>query len=810
MSHGQAVRSSAEATRARGVTMAVAVPSGAGRTRAEGLTAAEVRARVERGQTNAVPQRTSRTVGDIVRANLLTRFNVILVILLAAILAVGDYRDSLFGIVPTVNALIGIVQELRARRTLERLALLHAPHATVVRDGAGSVVAVDDVVLDDILEVASGDQVVADGVVTDSTGLQVDESLISGEADPVDKQPGDRVLSGSFAVAGRGRFQATAVGAGAYAHGLAAEARTYTVVHSDLRDGINRILQYATYALVPTGALLILSQIDTGVGVRDTVSGVVAALTAMVPQGLVLLTSIAFTVAALNLARRQALVQELPAVEGLARVDVLCMDKTGTLTDGSIRFAGVEPLADDMPVETALAALASATNPNATLSAIASAYPQDPGWRRTGEVAFSSARKWSAAAFDGHGTWVIGAPEMVMARGDDTTALARAAELAAGGRRVLLLGCTDAPLQGNDLPDGIRAAALVLLEEHLRDDAADTIAYFAAQGVAIKLISGDSPRTLAVIAEQVHIDGAGDAVDARQLDGDAAALGSALEAHTLFGRVMPRQKQEMVRALQAGGHTVAMTGDGVNDVLALKSADIGIAMGSGAPATRAVAQLVLLDGRFASLPGAVAEGRRVAANVERVANLFVTKSVWATLLAVSIALARWPYPFLPRHISIIDTLTIGVPAFFLAVVPNPRRYIPGFVDRVLHFTIPVGFLVAATAFIAYALARGADVPLIQQRTAATIVTLAMSLGVLVLLTPPWTVVRILLVAGVWAAFVTLFVVEPLRHFLALEVPRSVLLPIVVVAVVGLAFLTGGWAISRRLGRGPAAAVDRGR
>ena len=783
-------------------------PERAHETPPNGLTAAEVRERVERGETNASTERTSRTFGEILRANIFTRFNAILGVLLVVILAVGHPQDALFGIVLVSNALIGIVQELRAKRTLDQLAVLSAPRVRVVRDGSTTEVEVDDVVLDDLVELRSGDQIAADGIVRATTALQVDESLLTGESDPVDKQAGDQVLSGSFVVAGSGQFQATAVGDDAYARKLATEARRFALARSELMDGINRILRYVTWAIFPTGALLIVSQYYALDEWTDAVSGAVAGVVGMVPQGLVLLTSIAFGVAAVTLARRQVLVQELPAVEGLARVDVVCFDKTGTLTDGNIVFDRVERLDDRAPVEDALGALAAEEDRNATLNAIAAAFPAADSWQRTGFVPFSSARKWSAATFGAHGTWVLGAPELVWA-GRDGDVSAKAERLAATGRRVLLLARTEAPLDGETLPASLDAVALVLFEEQVRPDAAETLAYFARQDVKLKVISGDSPQTVGAVAGRVGMPNADRPFDARELPDDLDELGGTLEQRSVFGRVTPHQKQDMVKALQGRGHTVAMTGDGVNDALALKLADIGVAMGSGAPATRAVAQLVLLDGKFSTMPGVVAEGRRVTANIERVANLFVTKTVWATMLAIAVSLAFWPYPFLPRHLTIIDTLTIGIPSFFLALAPNTRRYVPGFVDRVLRFTIPAGSVAAVATFTAFAIARFDDLPLTQQRTAATIVMLMVSLTVLVILAQPLTWRRVLLVSLMIVGFVLLFPIEYVREFYDLRLPRDVLVETLLIGSLGVVVLAGGWEVSRRLGRGPAAAVQAG-
>ena len=757
-----------------------------------------------RGLANEGGERTSRSVGEILRANILTRFNFILGALLAVILAVGEPQDALFGIVLVTNALIGIGQELRAKLTLDRLAVLSAPRVEVIRDGTPREIAVAELVPGNLVHLRPGDQLVADGVMRTSASLQADESLLTGESEPVDKRAGDRVLSGSFVVAGSGGYQATEVGAAAYARQLAAEARRFTLVRSELMEGINRILRYVTWAIIPVAALMVISQLHVHDSAREALTGTVAALVGMVPQGLVLLTSVAFGVAAVTLARRRVLVQQLPAIEGLARVDVVCFDKTGTLTDGSIAFETLIPLDGQAPAEAALGALADEENQNATLAAIGQVFPPPSGWARQAQVPFSSARKWSAASFAGHGSWVLGAPEMVLAAGQQEH-LSQAASLASSGRRVLVLARATGALDGESLPRGLRAAAFIMLTERLRSDIRETIGYFASQGVALKVISGDSPHTVSAVAARAGLPQAGDPVDARKLPEDPTALGTLLEERSVFGRVSPHQKQAMVKALQARGHTVAMTGDGVNDVLALKLADLGIAMGSGAPATKAVAELVLLDGRFATLPGVVAEGRRVTANIERVANLFVTKTVWATLLAVAVGALLLPYPFLPRHLTIIDTLAIGVPSFFLALAPNPRRYRPGFAGRVLRFAIPAGAIVAAATFTAYYLARAAGLPLVQQRTAATLVTLTLSVCVLVLLATPLTWRRIALAGAAVTAFVLLFPVPAVRNFYALELPRGELGATLLVTALGAAALAAFWLLARRkagAARGP--------
>jgi cation-transporting ATPase E len=601
-------------------------------------------------------------------------------------------------------------------------------------------------------------------------------------------------------VAGAGRFQATRVGADAYARKLATEARRFELVRSELMSGINQILKYVTIGLFVVGPLLFWTQLRNH-DASEALVGAVAGVVGMVPEGLVLLTSIAFGVAAVTLARRQVLVQELPAVEGLARVDVVCLDKTGTLTEGVVQFDGVEVVggSDQALVDAALGALAADENANATLEAIGAARRAPDGWTRTGAVPFSSGRKWSAAAFGDKGTWVLGAPEMVWPdSGDDVRQ--RADACAAEGNRVLLLAHGEQPLSGEERPSDLRPAALVFLEEKIRPDAAETLRYFDEQGVSLKVISGDNPRTVGAVARRVELPNAGEPFDARELPEDEDELADILDTHSVFGRVTPHQKRAMVKALQSRGHVVAMTGDGVNDALALKDADIGVAMGSGAAATRAVAQLVLLDGRFAHMPGVVAEGRRVTANIERVANLFLTKTVYAALVAVMVVVTGWAYPFLPRHLTIVSSLTIGIPAFFLALAPNKRRYVSGFVERVLRFAFPAGFVAACAVGVSYAIAHTAGLPLREERTTATIVLLTVGLWVLVMLARPFTRWRALLVGAMVALFVLAMLVPFGRDFYALRMPPAdVFVEAGIVAVVACVLLEIGYRAAQGVG-----------
>jgi cation-transporting ATPase E len=753
-----------------------------------GLTSAEVAARVREGQVNDVPLAPTRTVGEILRANILTPFNALLGGLLAVILVVGPLKDALFGVVLIANALVGIIQELRAKRSLDRLALLSTPKATILRNGEVDVHDVTEVVLDDVLKLGSGDQVVVDGIVLRSGGLELDESLLTGEAEPVRKLEGDEVLSGSFVVAGNGVYQATRVGAKAYASALAEDARRFTQAQSELRTGINRVIKLVGWAMVPTAALLFYSQLDSHAGIPSALRGTVAGVVAMVPEGLVLLTSVAFALGVVRLARRRTLVQELSSVETLARVDVICLDKTGTITHGDLAVTELRPLAGDDDGRAPLGALAAVDeSPNATLLAVRDAFPTSGGWRATRTVPFSSARKWGGATFEGRGTWVLGAPDVLLSLSKSTTeneALRREVELAAtAGSRVLLLGFDENPLDEAAFPH-IEPRALVFLTDRVREDAPETLHYFAEQGVAVKIISGDHPDTVTVVANRAGVPNVGTGVDARSLRDHEGELASALDAHTVFGRVTPQQKREMVRALQHRGHVVAMTGDGVNDVLALKDADIGIAMGSGAAASRAVAQLVLLDGSFAVLPHVVAEGRRVINNVERVANLFLTKTVYSMLLALGTGLLTLPFPFLPRHLTLIGSLTIGVPGFFLALAPNRELAHSGFVERVLRFALPAGAFGAAATFLAYYESHDmAQVSLAESKTAATVALVVYGLLVLAHISKSLKARRLPLVGAMLAGLVLVITVPPLASFFKLDPPPLSLFALTVASVV---------------------------
>ncbi|MGA9275870.1 HAD-IC family P-type ATPase [Ilumatobacter sp.] len=750
-----------------------------------GLTAAQVEERRADGRTNAVPDAPVRSFGQIARANILTPVNAIISTLFVLILVAGYPADALFAGVVVANSGIGIVQELRARSTLRELELLNAPAAVARRDGASVELAVSDVVADEILVIGSGDQIVVDGEIVSAVGLDIDESLLTGESDAMSKHPGDDVMSGSFVASGSGLYRATAIGSDSYAAKLVDEARVFKLADSELRSGVNTILRWLTFIIPPAATLLLIRQlgsddVDTW---QEALQGTVAASVAMVPDGLVLLTSLAFIVGIMSLARHQALAKELASVELLARVDTLCLDKTGTITTGEISYGSVEvlPGIDDGFVSDALGALgASDPSPNATLAAIVEAHASPDDWTADEVTPFSSARKWAATHFTDRGSFYLGAPEILLEPGDDT--LGAVARLAEAGSRVLLLAQSDGAHQGERRPDHLEPLALVSLEDTVRDDAAEILEYFNSQGVTIKVISGDNPATVAAVARRAGVRNADTGVDARTLpdpDTEFDAFTTQVLSTPVFGRVTPHQKRAMVRSLQSEGHVVAMTGDGVNDVLALKDADMGIAMGAGSPSTRAVAQLVLLDNRFSTLPLVVAEGRRVINNIERVANLFITKATYAVLLTLIVGLAGVPFPFLPRQLTLIGTFSIGIPGFFLALSPNEALVRPGFLERVLRYSVPAGAVSGIAAYVVYDVTRRmSDVTLAEARTCATITLLSAGLVVLIVVSRPLELWKVALAAGMGALYIGVMAIPFLRNYFQLDLPPSDAWPVV--------------------------------
>lgn len=845
----------------------------------QGLTQSEVFDAVNRGFVNVTNNRTSRSVLSIVRANVFTLFNAIIFAAMVVVLATGSWKDAVFGFVILINTGIGVVTELRAKRTLDRLSILVASKSIVRREGKNVYVDHSGIVLGDLLWVRSGDQVPADANVVKSWGLEMDESMLTGESVTVRKAADDFVYSGSTAVSGVALMRVTAVGDNSYASKLAAQAKVYTKTISDLSRGINTILKWMTIVVVPLCVLLVWSQINKVGGFavalqtgqwKSAVVSAVAGVVGMIPEGLVLLTSLNFAVAAMRLARKKTLVQELESVETLARVDCLNLDKTGTITDGGIAFVGVDLIGDDSNrfVNQALFDLSNEENPNATGSAIMEGL-KNQGVSSASSVSarlpFSSARKWSAIRYalkDGRfETWYMGAPEVlataICARkssvvssdlhgsiapevsegGISDSAVAgdspfdnchltdsfkqilnRVNEYAQQGNRVLLLAVSYSDSGDSNnvtfssspvVSTSARPVALVRCSEKIRADARQTLAWFRQQGVRCRVISGDNPTTVASVAEKVGLTGNSKPVsmDARQLPKDINQLAEVLENVDVLGRVLPDQKKAIVQALHSKGHVVAMTGDGVNDTLALKEADLGVAMGNAAPAAKAVAQVVLVDSRFSHLPDVVARGRQVMANMERVAGLFLVKTVYSALISAGVVLLGLNFPYLPRHITYIGSLTIGIPAFLLALAPNTRRYVPGFLHRVVRFALPNGIAVAVSVLVVsilspLMLARGLDSSnanasrLIVEsvhavgvtRTICAVTVFVLGVAVLATVSKPlisWRGIMVLCfaAAGVIGAFIPF-----VAHFFDLHVPVSGNAMFVMICAVIFAFV----------------------
>ena len=796
---------------------------------ATGLTSKEVVQRIESGQSNAVKTSTSRSVQDIVRANVFTLFNGIIFAAMVLVLITGSWRDAVFGSVIIINTGIGIVTELRAKRTLDKLSILVASEFLVRRDGEDIEVSHNEIVLDDLLWIRAGEQVPADGQIIQTWGLELDESMLTGESRTVRHKVGEQVYSGATAVSGMALVKVNAVGSHSYAATLTAQAKVYKKTVSDLNKGINTILKFMTFLVVPLCILLILSQIHTvgGWGMalstgewRQAVVSAVAGVVGMIPEGLVLLTSLNFAVAAMRLARHNTLVQELESVETLARVDALNLDKTGTITDGGIAFnrlvmLGSANVTAEQAATQSLYDCCNEEQPNGTGQAVlAGLKAQGYGAGAVeSRVPFSSARKWSAVRKSGE-TWYMGAPEVIISalEGDYSSVLQRVNEYANDGNRVLLVARSTAPLsprsglrgavEGANVSDDpqldpkAEPVALVLCSEKIREDAERTLAWFREQGVRCRVISGDNPVTVGAIARRVKLTGDHEpvAMDARELPEDVNELARVLENVDVLGRVLPDQKKAIVQALHTQNHVVAMTGDGVNDALAIKEADLGIAMGNAAPATKAVAQVVLVDSKFSHLPDVVARGRQVMANMERVASLFLVKTVYSALISFGVVLTQIPYPYLPRHITYIGALTIGMPAFILALAPNTRRYIPGFLKRVVTFALPGGIATALSVLLAsWTLPNvmgwdvvNNDADLSALRATSAIILFLMGVFVLARVARPLNSWRGALVAGFAAAGIIGAFIPFVANFFALILPTGTTLVATLIALGGAA------------------------
>lgn len=734
---------------------------------AEGLSPQETKLRQSNGLSNIMPPSNTKSEGQIIKENVLTFFNLIFLVLALCLCLVGSFKNLMFLLVAVANTVVGSFQEIRAKRAVDKLTLVAAGTAKAIRSGQRVSVRTDQLVRDDIVEFAAGDQICADAVVRDGQ-LQVNESLLTGEADAILKNPGDTLKSGSFVISGRARVQLTHVGSESYAAKLAAEARrNVRSTKSEMMLSLTKLITVVGIALIPLGIILFLRHflsVFQGLPLRDSVESTVSALIGMIPEGLYLLTSVAIAASCLKLSRKRVLVQDMNCIETLAHVDVLCVDKTGTITEPTMEVTDVYPLNSERfsydDIEKILAAFYHGEEPdNETARAMGQQFAGETTWRAVKRMAFSSSTKWSGADFGENGRYVVGAPEFIM--GDRYDSIRGEAEpWSERGCRVLLLAAYDTTFDDGPLQSAhVAPIALVFLSNLLRPDAQETFRYFASQGVSVRVISGDNPITVAQVATRAGIENADRYVDATTLSTEQD-FEEAVKYYTVFGRVTPEQKRYLVRAFQKQGHTVAMTGDGVNDVLALKDANCGIAMASGSQAASQVAQIVLLNSQFSAMPAIVAEGRRVINNIQRAASLFLVKNIFSFALTLLLLFIDMPYPLLPIQLSLISTFTIGIPSFFLALEPNYARVEGKFMRNVIRRAMPGGLTNLTIVLLAGFFTSTFGLSNEQLNTICVWVMSAVGLVTLYHVSVPFTRLRLAVLAGMTAAMLFSLLVIP--------------------------------------------------
>jgi len=755
-------------------------------THALGLSSEEAARRLARlGEPRSD---SSRSVASIVTANVLTLFNAIILVFFILVLSQGLYADALFGLIAIINSAIGIRQEIKAKETLDNLALLVAPRAEAIRDGEGVELGADELVPGDVVRVEPGDQLIADGEVVSSRGMTIDESLLTGEADGIRKRSGERMLSGSFCVSGSGLYEIDAVREDSYAEKVAGEARTFRHPPSPLQVEVNRVLWATTIVLVPLAAVMLIGFTARSVDFTEAAQTATAGLITLIPEGLILLMSVTLAVAARRLAQMDTLVQQISATEALAAVDTICIDKTGTLTDGTLELIAVEA-ADPTRAKSAERALgrfaASAGERNRTLETIADAFPAQPE-HVVAEVPFSSRWKWSGLTLNGDGarrSYVVGAPDVLIGSGALELPPPMQATLEAearAGRRVIAFGEARGGLPEDPATERaprLEPRALVVLEETLRPDAAETIEFMRTQEVDLKLISGDARATVTAVAHALGVPQEAGVVEGPSLPEERAALAEVARRNTIFCRITPEQKKSLVGALSDSGRFTAMIGDGVNDVPALKQARLAVAMGSGSQITKGIADIVLLRDQFSMLPRAVAEGRRIARNIHRLGRLYLTKTVYAGFLILAAALVGFTFPFLPRQLTIAATITIGIPSFVLALAPSEGPLYRGRLLRSLAaFSVPAGVGIGVGSLLSYGLVDGVFAGSLNEgRTAATTTLIVLGLAFILLLErgPGREHIAIqsymlAMVSGLGALFALILAAAPIREFFDLE------------------------------------------
>lgn len=660
----------------------------------QGLTQAEVEARIADGQVNAIQDSSNRSVKDIVMGNTLTFFNFINVVLLALVLSVRSYKNMLFIFIIIANTLIGIFQEIKAKITLDKLKILTVSHVDVIRDGVKKSVTVSELVKDDVILLKSGGQIPADGVILDGE-VDVNESLLTGESDSIHKTCGSKVLSGSFVTSGKAMCLLTEVGHDCYMEKLSSEAKQFKRYKTELQRNLDTILKFISIIIVPLGIILFAKQYwISGSTYEQAALDTVAAVLGMIPEGLVLLTSVALALGAVRLARRSTLVRELFCIETLARVDTLCLDKTGTITEGHLCVQGEESVKEDIDLEQLMGRMVGALgDENETFQALRQHYKRNQSANTKFVLPFSSERKFSGVVFEGEGTYLMGAYQFIFPQADPAV-LEKIAEYASQGLRVLTVAHSPNEMTDYTLAEGFEIVGFVFMTDVVRKNAPDILGYFEEQGVDLKVISGDDPVTVAAIAARAGLKDADKYIDATTIYTDEE-MEDAILKYSVFGRVTPKQKQQMVRLLKQNGRTVAMTGDGVNDVLALKDADVSIAMASGSEAAKNTANLVLLNSDFASLPHIVNEGRRVINNIKAAASMFLIKTGFSVLTALLTIIVGQNYPFQPIQLSVINGCAVAIPTMLLQLEPSFQKVNKHFFREVLRMSMPAAITITA-------------------------------------------------------------------------------------------------------------------
>ena len=676
--------------------------------RLEGLSQEEVAKKIQEGKQNKVTIKTEKSIGQIIRDNVFTYFNLIFLVLAVLLVAVKSWNNLLFVPIVVVNSLVGIVQEVRSRRILRQMQFLHMSEAIVLREGKEVALPIDQLVEGDLVRFQAGDQIYADGVLLDGE-LKVDESQLTGEADEVKKGAQDALMSGSFVIAGQGLARLEKVGNDSYINQLSLEAKQVkSHEESDMVHAVNQIVGIIGLLIIPLGSLLFLrSYISLGDSLKLSVTSTVGALIGMIPEGLYLLMTLALALGAVRLAKEKVLLNSMKGIESLSRVDVLCVDKTGTITENTMKVAQVLSVQQDKNAsqEALKQYLAASPDENETIAAIRDFFASEvveKAWTVVKVFPFSSKTKFGAISFK-EGNFILGAPELVLKEKLEEYR-SYFQQYAESGSRVLVFAESKEPLITGTLIQTVEPLLFILLENPIRENAAETFSYFNVQGVEVKVISGDNPVTVAAVAAKAEIPHAENYVDAQNLDTDEK-ITQAVEKYTVFGRVTPQQKQKLVQALQANQHKVAMTGDGVNDILAMKTADCSIAMESGNDATKQIAQVVLLDSDFSHMPHIVTEGRRVVNNIQRSASLFLVKNIFSISLAILSSLFAFTYPLQASQVSLISAFTIGIPGFMLALEPNKQRIRGRFIRTVLQNAIPAAFVDLLAVLIVMACCR---------------------------------------------------------------------------------------------------------